>query len=164
MIGSAKFASFMLLLSLAVPVQNPKQLQRLEKLERKFQDQKGAVHQAKVLAKLLPQEVLMAAEEIREGEFDQGVQRLERWSDQAEEVHDALVATGRNPVKRPAGFTDLQVALRESIRGLRDIIFSLPLGRRHRAESVQANLSQINSQLLQELFPPPPPPKKEKKK
>lgn len=168
MTGSATLASFMVLLSLALPVQNPKQLQKqirnLEKLERKFQDQKGAVHQAKVLAKLLPKEVQMAAEEIREGEFDQGVERLERWSDQAEEVHDALIATGRNPVKKPAGFTDLQVALRESIRGLRNIIFSLPLGRRHRAEGVRANLSQINSQLLQELFPPPPPPKKEKKK
>jgi hypothetical protein len=137
---------------------------RLTKLEAKFKEQKGAVHQAKVLAKLLPAEVQMASEEIQQGEIDQGMARLERWSNRTQQVHDALIATGHNPVKRPAGFTELQVALRESLRGLRDIIFSMPLGRRHPAETVRSNLSQINSQLLQELFPPPPLPKKGAKK
>jgi hypothetical protein len=160
MIGGAQFASILLVLSLAFPGQNPK---KLLKLEAKFQKQKDAVHQAKALAKLLPEEVRMAAQEIQEGEYDQGVARLERWGNQAQQVHDALLATGRNPVKKPAGFTELQVALRESLRGLRDVIFYLPLGRRHSAESVQANLAQINGQLLQEMFPPPPPPKRKKK-
>ncbi|HVB34065.1 MAG TPA: hypothetical protein VNJ52_06815 [Patescibacteria group bacterium] len=156
----AQLAGVMLLFSLALHGQDPK---KLLKLEAKFQDQKGAVRQAKTLAKLLPKEVLMAAQEIQEGEFDPGIARLERWSAQARQVHDALVATGRNAVKKPAGFTQLQVALRESIRRLGDIVFSLPLGRQDRAEAVEANLRQINSQLLEELFPPPPPPKPKRK-
>lgn len=160
MIGWAQFASVLLLFSMAFHGQNPR---KLRKLEAKFQRQKGAVHQAKVLAKLLPKEVQMAGEEIQQGEFDQGVARLEHWSDEAGRVHDALIATGRNAVKKPAGFTELQVALRESLHGLRNIIFSLPLGHRRRAESVRTNLSQINSQLLQEIFPPPPPPKRKTK-
>lgn len=159
--GLAKLAGAVLLLSLAFPGQNPKKLRRLE---AKFERQKGAVHQAKALAKLLPKEIEMAAEEIQAGEYDQGVARLEHWGNTAQQVHDALVATGRNAVRKPAGFTELQVAMRVSLRGLRDIIFSLPLGRRHQAETVQANLSQINSQLLQELFPPPRPSKPKRRK
>ncbi|HVC00458.1 MAG TPA: hypothetical protein VNJ12_14155 [Candidatus Dormibacteraeota bacterium] len=164
MIGRTQFAGVMLLFSLALHGQQP--TRKLLKLEAKFQDQKGAVKRAKTLAKLLPEEVRVAAEEIQEGEFDQGVARLEHWSAEAQQAHDALIATGRNAVKKPDGFTELQVALRESLRGLRNIVFYLPLGRRHSAETVQAHLSRINSQLLQELFPPPPasPPQKGKPK
>lgn len=156
MFGYAQFAGVVLLFALTSHIQEPK---KLLQLEAKFQDQKDAVKRAKALAKLLPEEVRIAAEEIQEGEFDRGVARLERWSNETQQVHDALIASGRSAVKKPDGFTELEVALRESLRGLRDIIFSLPLGRRNRAESVQANLSQINNQLLQELFPPPPPSK-----
>lgn len=166
----AQYASFALLFFAAVPGVSRKEQKRelkeqkdVAKLEAKFEREKDAVRQAKVLAKLLPKEVSMASEEIQQGEFDQGIARLQHWSVQTQQVHDALIATGRNAVKRPAGFTELQVALRESLRGVRDIIFSMPLGHRRRAETVQTDLSQINSQLLQELFPPPTPKKKGKK-
>ena len=162
--GCAQYASFALLFFLAYSGVSQKEQKDVMKLEAKFEKQKGAVHQAKVLAKLLPMEVNVAAEEIQQGEYDQGIARLEQWSIQTQQVHDALIATGRNPVNRPAGFTELQVALRQSLRGIRDIIFSMPLGRRRRAETVQTNLSQINSQLLQELFPPPSPRKTKGKK
>lgn len=160
MFGCAQLVGVMLLFSLAFHGQNPKKLLRLE---AKFQDQKSAVRKAKVLAKLLPKEVQMAADEIQEGNFDQGVARLEHWSNETQQVHDALLATGRNAVKKPAGFTQLQVALRESLRELRNIIFSLPLGHRHRARTVEANLRHINRQLLEELFPSPPPLKRKMK-
>ncbi len=162
--GRTQLVSILLLFSLALPGQVPKKLLRLE---AKYQNQKGAVGRAKALAKLLPEEVRVAAEEIQEGEYDRGVARLEHWSTETQQVNDALIASGRSAVKRPAGFTQLQVALRESLRGLRNIIFSLPLGRRHRAEGVEASFSRMNRQLLQELFPPappPPPPQKGKPK
>jgi hypothetical protein len=161
MTGGAHFTGVLLLLLAASPAQNPK---KILKLEADFARQKDPVHQAKSLAKLLPAEIGMAGEEMQQGDYDQGIARLEHWSNETQQVDDALVATGRNPVKKPEGFTELQVALRESLRAMRDIVFALPLGRRHRAESVEANLSQINSQLLQELFPPPPPQSMPKKK
>lgn len=167
----AQFASFAFLFFVAAPgvsrkaqKQELKEQREVAKLEAKFAKQKNAVRQAKLLAKLLPREVDLAAEEIHQGEYDQGIARLQHWSAQTQQVHEALIATGRNAVKRSAGFTELQVALRESLRGVRDIIFSMPLGHRRRAETVQTDLSQLNSQLLQELFPPPAPGKKKKGK
>ena len=131
MTSRIQLAGVALLFSAALHGQPTKKLLRLE---TKFQDQKGAVKQAKTLAKILPEEVRVAAEEIQEGEYDQGVARLEHWSHEAQRVHNALISTGRNAVKRPEGFTELQVALRESLLGLRNIVFSLPLGHRRRAE------------------------------
>jgi uncharacterized coiled-coil DUF342 family protein len=155
--GVAKLAFALLALLLMPFAQNQK---KLLKLENKFQEQKDAVHRAKALAKLLPKEVEMASHEVRDGHMDQAIGRLEQYRDQVVQVHQELLATGRNPVKKSSGFKELQISLRESVRKLRDLIFNLPLENRQPFEAVRQDLSHVNNQLLQELFPPRPPPKK----
>jgi hypothetical protein len=148
------------LLALLFPfAQNQK---KLLKLENKFQKQKDAVHRAKALAKLLPKEVEMVSHEVHTGQREQAVERLEQYRDLVVRVHQELLATGRNPVKKSSGFKELQISLRESVRKLRDLIFNLPLESRRPFEAVRQDLSHVNNQLLQELFPPRPPPKKKK--
>lgn len=168
MTGRPYILCAVLLAGLVPLAQNAKQLtkqqKKLLKLERDFEKQKDAVHQAKALAKLLPKGVDEAAAEIKKGEIAHGVSRLERYRDLARQVHEALLATGRNPVKKSAGFMQLQIALRESVRRLNDLIFMMPIGRREKVEVVREDLAQVNGQLLEELFPPPPPPKPKKKK
>jgi hypothetical protein len=148
---------------LAALFPHPQNMKKLRKLEEKFEKQKDAVHRAKALAKMMTKEVDAASAEIRKGEIQQGVKRLEHCRDLAIRVHSELLATGRNPVKKSDGFKQLQIATRESVRRLNDLIFLMPVGRRGPVEVVREDLDQLNDQLLTELFPPPKPKPKKKK-
>lgn len=161
MTSRLQIVSFVLLAALLPRAQDMK---KLRKLEQKFEQQKDPVHRAKALAKMMTKEVDAAAAEIRKGEIQQGIERLEHYRDLARRVHEELLATGRNPVKKPDGFMQLQIAMRESVRRLNDLIFLMPIDRRGPVEVVREDLDRINSQLLAELFPPPPPRKPKKKK
>jgi hypothetical protein len=153
-----------LLLLVPPPVsQNPKRLEKVEEevqhLQEKYDKEKSkdAVHQAKALAKLLPKVVEAAGLRIQAGQVDQAIESLTQCRDEAERVYKALLATGRNPVKKSDGFTQLQIALRESVRGLSEVLFVVPYQRREPVEAVRADMEQLNARLLQELFPPPAP-------
>jgi len=150
------------LLPAALPVaQNSGQLKSvdrdLQKLEQNFQKQKDPVHRAKALAKLLPKEVEAAGLKVKAGQVDEGIEMLTHYRDETRHVYQALVATDRNPVKKPDGFMQLQIALRESVRRLRSVLYIVPYERRQRVEAVRADMEQLNAQLLQQLFPPPHP-------
>jgi hypothetical protein len=160
MTARLQIVSAVLLLAL---LPHPQDMKKLRKLEHNFEKQKDPVHRAKALAKLITREVDVASAEIRKGEINEGVARLERYRDLARRVHEELLATGRNPVKKPDGFMQLQIALRESVRRLNDLIFLIPIGRREPVEVVREDLDRINAQLLAELFPPPKPKPKKKK-
>lgn len=157
----ARVAASIFALLLTPVAQNPK---KLLKMEHKFQEQKDPVHQAKELAKLLPKEIEMASKEVREGQTDAAIGRLRHYRNDVVKVHEDLLATGRNPVKQSDGFRQLQISLRESLRRLHDLILDAPLESQAQIEKIRQDLAQVNSQLLQELFPPPPRRKPKKKK
>lgn len=141
--------------------QNPKKLQEME---QKFQEQTDPVNRAKELAKLLPKEIEMASKQVRQGAAADAIQRLERYRDEVVKAHQALLATGNNPVKKSAGFRQLQISLRESLRRLRGLVTDAPLESQQQLENVRQDLEKVNSQLLEELFPPARSKKAKKKK
>lgn len=149
----ARVAAAIFALLLAPVAQNP---EKLLKMEHKFQEQKDPVHQAKELAKLLPMEIEMASKEVREGRTDAAIGRLRQYRNDVVKVHEDLLATGRNPVKKSDGFRQLQISLRESLRRLRDLILDAPLENQAQIEKIRQDMAQVNSRLLQELFPPSP--------
>jgi len=155
------------MLVLALPIAHARPMRAIQKdlakLERKYEEQKDPVHQAKALAKLLPIEVDAAAMRIKAGEVEEGIARLERYRDAAEQLYQALLATGRNPVKKPDGFLQLQIGLRETVRRLRDVADLVPYAQRDAVEAVRADLETLNVKLLQQLFPPPKPKPPKKK-
>ncbi len=160
MTGCHYLLSVALLASFLPLAQSPGQVRQVQKLEQKFVSEKDPVNRAKALAKLLPREIDEAAAEIRGGNTSAGISRLQHYRDVARQVHQALLGMGRLPAKKPEGFMQLQIALRESLRRLSDLLFLIPLGQRDPVEVVRSDLSLLNSQLLQELFPPPAPRKK----
>jgi type I site-specific restriction endonuclease len=163
-----KSATAALLLLFPVHAVSQKKIAKLEKkvqqLERKYSQQKKPVDRAKVFAKLLPKGIEEATVEIQRGAVDRGIERIEKLRAEAHKVHDALIVAVDNPVRHSNGFVQMQVALRESIRELRDTLDIVPFRRRDAVAAARADFQLINNELLQELFPPPPPPKRRKKK
>jgi hypothetical protein len=165
-----KLAAVFLLLAAPPVSQNAKRLEKVQlevqHLQEKYEKEKtkDAVHQAKALAKLLPKVVEAAGLRVQEGQVDKAIESLTECRDETERVYQALLATGRNPVKKSDGFKQLQIALRESVRGLRNVLYLMPFARRSPVEAVRADMEQLNAQLLQQLFPPPKPKSKKEHK
>lgn len=170
MTAALKLVTPLLLLAPLPAAQSPRRLEKAEKhvqkLERKYEDQKqkDPMHQAKALAKLLPKGVELAGLEIQAGRVKQGVGMITRYGNEANRVYRALISTGRNPVKKPDGFMQLQIALRESVRGLRNVLGVVPFQEQETVEAVRGKMEQLNAELLQELFPPPKPRPRKKHK
>lgn len=162
MTGRVQLASAALVLLALFP--HPQNDKKLRKLEHHFETQKDAVGRAKALAKLMTKEIDAAAAQILSGNVKQGIARLNRYCHLAQQVHNELLATGRKAVHKPGGYMQLQMAMRNSLSRLKDLIFMMPVGQREAVEIVREQIDQLNDQLLEELFPPPPPPKPNGKK
>jgi hypothetical protein len=131
----------------------------LQRLEQQFQEQSNPVRRAKDLGKLSKEEIRAVRAEILTGQIDQAADRVDRYRDEVCKTEQALMASGIDAVRKPGGFQELQIAIRESVGKLRDIILAVPLNRRRRFEAARDDLVRIDNQLLQELFPPPPVPR-----
>ena len=67
-----------------------------------------------------------------------------------------LRGTGRNPLKKPDGFRDLDIALREDARLLDDLQHRIPYTEREPVTKVAQEVDRIHSEVIQALFPPEP--------
>jgi hypothetical protein len=127
----------------------------LEKLQAKFDRETNPVKKAKNLQKLGEAEFEALRDAILSGNIQVAGDLAERYRDQARAAHNGLAATGMNAVKKPGGFQQLQISVRESIFKLRDLIPVLPLAERAPFLAVQHDLEALNRKLLGELFPHP---------
>lgn len=73
-----------------------------------------------------------------------------------------LQSAGKNPVKHPSGFRELDIALREDARTLDDSRREIPLEDRGALDPVIAEVNKIHDEVFAALFPPGGPPAKKK--
>jgi hypothetical protein len=60
---------------------------------------------------------------------------------------------GVDPERKPAGFKDLQISLRGTIRRIDDLILTLPVEKRPFFREVRTDLFNDQNQLIDDLFP-----------
>lgn len=70
---------------------------------------------------------------------------------------DTLRGTERNPMKRPDGFRQLDIALREDARLLEDVQHRVPYDQRGPVSKVAQEVDRLHNQVIQALFPPEEP-------
>ena len=128
---------------------------RLSKLEAQYENEMSPVGKAKLLAKLGPLEVDEAAREIKADQDETAFTVLERYRDSVRTIADALNAAQTNPVRHPAGFKELQIGLRQSLRRLGDLLLLLPSDEQPRLEALRSDLTTIQNSLIEALFPSP---------
>jgi hypothetical protein len=131
--------------------QNPS----LAKLEAQYHAEMNVVRKAKLLAKLGPLEVDEALRSLQADQDDMALARLARYRDDARSNTDALSAAEANPARHPAGFKELQIGLRESLRRLNDLLPEVPSDEQPQFEAVRSDLSGTQNLLIEALFPSP---------
>ena len=121
-----------------------------------FQHETDPVRKARVLSKLGDDQVEEAKKELKSGEDVASLHTLEQYRDEVRATVDGLEAGGVDPEKKPAGFKELQISLRETIRHVDDLILTLPVDKRPFFRDVREDLAKAQYELIDSLFPRKP--------
>lgn len=124
-----------------------------EKYEAQFQLERDPVAKAKILARLGRFEIDEARADLKADKEEQSLADLEHYRDQVEGTVHALSATGVNAEQHPAGFKELQISLRETLRHIDELILQLPLDKRPWFQAVRSDLANSQNLLIEALFP-----------
>jgi hypothetical protein len=130
--------------------------ERAKELQReraKLQKETDPVDRAKIGVKI--SDILMAdvSEAVRKSDYDDLEMQLTAYAETIEGAHRALVDSGRDAVKKPSGFKELEIALRQHVRKLDELSRMLNLQRRVPLEKTKDLASGIRDKLLKALFP-----------
>jgi hypothetical protein len=126
---------------------------RLAENLAKYQRETDPVRKSRALAKLGDDQVDLAAKQLKAGDEIAALQTLEQYRDEVHEMVAALRATGVSAEKKPAGFKELQISLRGTIRHIDELIFTLNVDKRPFFRAVRNDVFMDQNELIDELFP-----------
>jgi hypothetical protein len=149
------FATLAALLAAAVlgaPL--PAQDRLSEDLSR-YQHETDIVRKSRILAKLGDGQIDLAKKQLKEDEVA-SLHTLEQYRDEVHDMVAALNGLGVDAEKKPAGFKELQISLRETIRRIDDLILTLNVDKRPFFRVVRNDLFNDQNALIDKLFPRKP--------
>jgi hypothetical protein len=126
---------------------------RLAENLARYQHEADPVRKARELAKLGDEQIDMAKKQLKAGDEVASLHTLEQYSDEVRETVAALNNMGVDAEKKPAGFKELQISLRETIRRVDELIFTLNVDKRPFFREVRNDLFINQNQLIDKLFP-----------
>ena len=122
----------------------------------RYQHETDPVRKARILAKMGEEQVELARKQLKEGHDEASLHSLEKYRDEVHETIAALNGMGVDAERKPAGFKELQISLRETVRHVDDLIFSLEVDKRPFFRAVRNDLFADQNALIDELFPRKP--------
>jgi hypothetical protein len=125
---------------------------RLSKAKSLYAQETDPVRKAKLLGEMGPLEVDRARATFKSGSDEQALDILTQYSDEVQKTTAALMAARTDAVRRPAGFKELQIGLRVSLKRLDDFILSIPVEKRPWFRSVRSDLADVQNKLIDALF------------
>ena len=122
----------------------------------RYEQEADPVRKARALVKLGADQVAQARKQLNDGEDVASLHTLEQYRDEIQHMSEALKATGADAERKPAGFKELQISVRENVRRIDDLILTLPVDKRPFFREVRADLVKTQNDLIDALFPRQP--------
>jgi hypothetical protein len=144
-------------LFLAALVLSPAARDNSPELRARFEHEANPVHKAELMPKLGAEEFREIEKDVANRQFDPAAQILDQYHAQAEQCSKELDQANIDAVKKPAGFKQLQISVRESLEHLDRLIAGMTADEQVRFRHDRDDLEELNSHLIQELFPGPHP-------
>jgi hypothetical protein len=129
---------------------------RLAEELAKYQHEADPVRKARALAKLGDEQIDLAKRQLRADQEVDSLHTLEQYRNEVRETVTALNAMGVDAERKPAGFKELQISLRETIRRIDDLILTLNVDKRPFFREVRNDLFMDQNELVDKLFPRKP--------
>ncbi len=150
-------------IALALILAAPLFQNRLAEFKTQFDHERDPVRRAKALTKLGAEQLQNLREQVDEGNLADALRILGDYRDELVATQKALASSGVDAEKRPKGFKELQISLRENLRLLNDILVSMALDDRRPFDDIREQLETVNKEFIKELFPRQPGAAKEPK-
>jgi hypothetical protein len=121
--------------------------------QSRYDQETDPVRKARALVKLGDDQIDEARKQLKNGDEVASLHTLEQYRDEVQHVAELLKATGVDPEKKPAGFKELQISLRQTVRHIDDLILTLPVDKRPFFREVRTDLINTQNELIDALFP-----------
>lgn len=122
-------------------------------LEERIQQEKNSLKKAKLEMDLGTLKLDKAGQAYAHDDTQAGAKLLDGCRNWMQQAWALLEASGRDATRKPQGFKDLDIALRESGRRLSDLQRDVPLAERAAIQSVAKDLDAVHNRVLSALFP-----------
>lgn len=122
----------------------------------RYQNETDPVRRARALAKLGDEQVDLAKKQLKAEDDVASLRTLEQYRDEVRATVAALNGMGVDAERKPAGFKELQISLRETIRRIDDLILALEVDKRPFFRVVRNDLFMDQNDLIDKLFPRKP--------
>lgn len=129
---------------------------RTPDLRARFEHETNPVRKAKLMQKLGAAEFRDIEKNVANSKFAMAAEILHQYRSEVEKCSKELDATGIDAEKRPDGFKQLQISVRESLERLDRLISTMTADQQVPLRADRDRLEELNSHLLQELFPRAP--------
>ena len=114
------------------------------------------VRRARIIGPLGDAEFQDIRDEMTEENISAALAILKQYRDEVESCAKALNAKESNPEKHPAGFKELQISVRASLRRVDEVLVGLPGDDQPPFLEVRKELEQLDHHLIHQLFPRQP--------
>ena len=126
---------------------------RLKEDQDEFLRQDNPIRKAKLLGRLADEEFEQIRQAADAGDYDIALKDLEIFQQEIDATKKALDDMGVNPERKPAGFKELQISLRQGLRRLTDIVGTMTVDEQSPFQEVFRQLDGVDRVLMRELFP-----------
>lgn len=122
-------------------------------LRAHFEHETNPVQKAKLMQKLGSAEFRDIENKAEDKQYSEAAKVLDQYHAEVEGCSKALDQANINAAKKPAGFKQLQISVREALRQLDRLISTMTADDQRLFRKDRDSLEELNSHLLQELFP-----------
>ena len=122
----------------------------------RYQHETDPVRKSRALVKLGDEQVDLAKKQLKEDDEVASLHTLEQYRDEEHDMVSSLHNTGVDAERKPAGFKELQISLRETIRHIDELILTLNVDKRPFFRVVRNDLFMDQNELIDALFPRKP--------
>jgi hypothetical protein len=119
----------------------------------KYQNETDPVRKSRALARLGDVQVDQAKKQLKADDEVASLHTLEMYRDEVRDTVVALRGTSVDAERKPAGFKELQISLRETIRRIDDLILTLNVDKRPFFREVRNDLVMYQNEIIDDLFP-----------
>jgi hypothetical protein len=125
-------------------------------LQARFDHESNSVHKAKLFEKLSDELLAEVRHASQSNDYNAVGTIMEKYRDNARAAVDALEKEHPNADHQLNGYKQLQIHIRRAIRDLKETVLLAPDEYKPPLRIVEHDLSLIDDELLQSLFPSPP--------
>ena len=127
-----------------------------DELQARFDRETNSVHKAKLFEKLSEEQLAEVRRLSQANDYNSIGTIMEKYRDNARAAVDALKKEHPNADHQVNGYKQLQIHIRRGIRDLKETVLLAPDEYKPPLRIVEHDLSLLDDELLQSLFPSPP--------